>query len=169
MVLDISPIHFQHKSWMSVQLYFLLCQIHLGKTYRYMSAERVVQDIEFMIKHHGARGIYFREDHFTLNKQRTIDFCESLLKKNIEIDWFCETRVDQLDDFEYQKLMKDAGCRVFYIGVESGSPRMLEFYKKGETREAVYQSIRDRQACGNQDLCQLHRRLPHRRQKKTRH
>jgi radical SAM superfamily enzyme YgiQ (UPF0313 family) len=31
--------------------------------------------------------------------------------------------------------MNDAGCRVFYIGVESGSPRMLKFYNKGETRE----------------------------------
>ena len=106
-----------------------------GKTYRYMSAERVVHDIEFMIKYYAAKGIYFREDHFTLNKNRTIKFCELLLRKSIKIDWFCETRVDQLDDFEYQKLMADAGCKVFYIGVESGSPKMLEFYKKEETRE----------------------------------
>ena len=106
-----------------------------GKTYRYMSAERVVNDIEFMIKHYGAKGIYFREDNFTLNKNRVIKFCELLLMKNLKIDWFCETRVDHLDDIGYQKLMKDAGCKVFYIGVESGSPRMLEFYKKGETRE----------------------------------
>lgn len=106
-----------------------------GKTYRYMSAKRVVNDIEFMIKHYGAKGIYFREDHFTLNKNRTIEFCELILKKDIKIDWFCETRVDQLDDFEYQKLMANAGCKVFYIGVETGSPKMLEFYKKGETRD----------------------------------
>lgn len=106
-----------------------------GKTYRCMSAERVVHDIEHMMRYYGAKGIYFREDHFTLNKKRTIDFCELLLKKNIKIDWFCETRVDQLDDYNYQKLMADAGCKMFYIGVESGSPRMLEFYRKGETRE----------------------------------
>lgn len=106
-----------------------------GKEYRYMSAERVVHDVEYMIKHYGAKGIYFREDHFTLNKNRTVEFCELLLKRNIKIDWFCETRVDQLGDYEYQKLLADAGCKVFYIGVESGSPKMLEFYKKGETRE----------------------------------
>ncbi|MSM38216.1 MAG: radical SAM protein [Geobacter sp.] len=106
-----------------------------GKSYRYMSAERVVHDIEHMIRYYGARGIYFREDHFTLNKKRTVEFCELLLRKKIRIDWFCETRVDQLNDYDYQKLMADAGCRVFYIGVESGSSRMLEFYRKGETRE----------------------------------
>lgn len=112
-----------------------------GRTYRFMSAERVVSDIQFMMKYYGAKGIYFREDHFTLDKGRTVDFCETLLKKNIKIDWICETRVDQLGDYEYQKLMRDAGCRVFYIGVESGSPRMLKLFKKGETREQFIKSF----------------------------
>lgn len=106
-----------------------------GKTYRCMSAERVFDDIQFMKEYYGLRVAYFREDHFTLNKKRIMDFCELLLAKNIKIDWMCETRVDSLDDLDYQKLMARAGCKVFYIGVESGSPRMLEFYKKGETVE----------------------------------
>ena len=106
-----------------------------GKTYRCMSAGRIMDDIKFMIRNYGAKGIYFREDHFTLSKERTIEFCELLLKENIEVDWMCETRVDQLGDYDYQDLMAKAGCKVFYVGVESGSPRMLEFYRKGETRE----------------------------------
>jgi radical SAM superfamily enzyme YgiQ (UPF0313 family) len=106
-----------------------------GKTYRYMSAERVVHDVEYMQKKYGANGIYFREDHFTLNRKRTIEFCELLLKKNIKTDWLCETRVDHLDDFEYQALMARAGCKAFYIGVESGSQKMLDFFKKGERVE----------------------------------
>jgi radical SAM superfamily enzyme YgiQ (UPF0313 family) len=106
-----------------------------GKSYRYMSAERVVDCIQHMIRYYGAKAIYFREDHFTLSKKRTVEFCELLLRRGIDIEWFCETRVDQLDDHAYQKLMADAGCRVFYIGVESGSPRMLERYRKRETLE----------------------------------
>lgn len=106
-----------------------------GRTYRYMSAERVVSDIERMIRRYGARSIYFREDHFTLNRNRTMAFCNLLLKKNIRIKWMCETRADDLDDYEYVRLMADAGCVMLYIGVESGSPRMLEFFKKGETVE----------------------------------
>ena len=112
-----------------------------GKSYRFMSAERVVRDIEYMIHYYGARGIYFREDHFTLNKGRTLEFCDLLISKNIMIDWFCETRVDQLCDYNYQKLMADAGCKVFYIGVESGSPKMLEFFRKGETREQFIEAM----------------------------
>jgi len=95
-----------------------------------------------MIKTYGAKGIYFREDHFTLNKNRVVEFCNLLLKKNIKIDWFCESRVDNLNNLEYQKLMSKAGCRALYIGVESGSPRMLEFYKKGETVEQFIESFK---------------------------
>ncbi len=112
-----------------------------GKTYRFMSADRVVADIQHMQKNYNAKCIYFREDHFTLNKSRTIAFCELLLKKNIKIDWMCETRVDQLDDFEYQALMVRAGCRAFYIGVESGSQRMLDFFKKGERVEQFIEAF----------------------------
>ena len=104
-----------------------------GKSYRYMSADRVVSDVEHLKNYYGAKGIYFREDHFTLNQKRVVEFCHLLLQKNIKIDWMCETRADDICDHGYQQLMKDAGCKVFYIGVESGSPRILEKIKKGET------------------------------------
>jgi len=119
-----------------------------GREYRCMSANRIIDEIEFLIKKYSIDGIYFREDHFTFNKQRTIDFCELLLKKNINIDWLCETRVDDLDDLEYQKLLAKAGCKVFYIGVESGSPRMLKFYKKGETVEQFIKAFDNAKKAG---------------------
>ena len=62
-----------------------------GKQYTYFSPERMVSDIEYLIKTYGARGIYFREDNFTLNRKRVINFCELLLRKGIKIKWVCET------------------------------------------------------------------------------
>jgi len=106
-----------------------------GRTYRYMSAQRIVDDIKYLMKYYGARGIYFREDNFTLNTKRIEQFCEILLRQKIEIDWICETRVDSLTDYNFQKLMNEAGCKAFFIGVESGSQRMLDFYRKGVTVE----------------------------------
>jgi radical SAM superfamily enzyme YgiQ (UPF0313 family) len=119
-----------------------------GRTYRCMSAERVVSDIERLIRRYGARSIYFREDHFTLNRGRTMEFCNLLLKKNIKIKWMCETRADDLDDYDYVKLMADAGCVMLYIGVESGSPRMLEFFKKGETVEHFHKAFKNLRRAG---------------------
>lgn len=104
-----------------------------GKNYRWMSAERVVHDVEYMKKVYGLKAAYFREDHFTLHKKRTVEFCESLIKKDLVIPWMCESRADSIDDPEVVATMAKAGCKALYIGVESGSPRMLELLKKGET------------------------------------
>jgi radical SAM superfamily enzyme YgiQ (UPF0313 family) len=106
-----------------------------GRTYRYMSAERVVHDVEYMQRIYGMKVAYFREDHFTLNPRRTVDFCEKLIERNVGIEWMCETRADSIDDPESMSLLAKSGCRALYIGVESGSPRMLEIMKKGETVE----------------------------------
>jgi GT2 family glycosyltransferase/tRNA A37 methylthiotransferase MiaB/Flp pilus assembly protein TadD len=110
-----------------------------GRKYTYFSAERIVAEIEHLVRQYGAKGIYFREDNFTVNKERTVKFCNLLLEKGIKISWACETRVDTLDR-ELLDLMVRAGLKAFYFGVESGSQRVLDFLKKGikiaQTKEA---------------------------------
>jgi radical SAM superfamily enzyme YgiQ (UPF0313 family) len=103
-----------------------------GKMNRTFSAERIVEDIQHLMSNYGARGIYFREDNFACSKNRVYNFCELLLKKNINLSWACETRVDNLDN-DILALMHHAGCKGIFFGVESGSQRMLDFFSKGTT------------------------------------
>ena len=107
-----------------------------GKKYTYFSAERVVSEIEYLVQHYGAKGVYFREDNFTLNKKRLESFCNLIINKDLKIHWACESRVDTLDG-EILKLMYRAGARAFYFGVESGSQKILDFLKKGIKVEQI--------------------------------
>ncbi|MDZ7859195.1 MAG: radical SAM protein [Candidatus Krumholzibacteriota bacterium] len=107
-----------------------------GKRYSFLSADRIISEIEYLIENHNAKGIYFREDHFTLNTNRTREFCEKLIVKNIDISWACETRVDVLSE-ELIELMSRAGCRAFYLGVESGSQNVLDKLRKDITLEQI--------------------------------
>ncbi len=111
-----------------------------GKQYTYYSADRIISEIEYLIRNFGAKGIYFREDNFTLNLKRTEEFCEKLIKRNINIHWACETRVDNMSE-ELVKLMSGAGCRAFYLGVESGSQRVLDRLNKKITVEQIERTI----------------------------
>ena len=107
-----------------------------GKKYTYFSAERIVSDIEYLIKRYGLKGAYFREDNFTLNKERLRRFCNLLIEKEIKISWVCESRVSNLSR-DLVELMSRAGAKGFYFGVESGSQRILDLLHKGITVEQI--------------------------------
>lgn len=107
-----------------------------NKHYTYFSADRIIEEVEYLVEDFGAKGIYFREDNFTLNLKRTEEFCEKLLKKNIRIHWACETRVDNLSE-KLIGLMSSAGCKAFYLGVESGSQKILDSINKQITVEHI--------------------------------
>jgi len=108
-----------------------------GKQYTYYSAERIIDEIVYLKREFNAKAIYFREDNFTMNLQRTQNFCEGMIKRNINMHWTCETRVDSLNDEKIVKKMADAGCRGVYLGVESGSQRILDILNKGITVEQI--------------------------------
>ena len=112
-----------------------------GRRYICFSAERIVADIEYLIKNYGAKGIYFREDNFTFDEKRLRKFCNLLIDKGINIPWVCESRVSNLNR-DIVELMARAGAKGFYFGVESGSQRMLDLMNKGITVEQIENAFR---------------------------
>lgn len=112
-----------------------------GKQYTYFSAERIIEEIRYLVNNFGAKGIYFREDNFTLNLKRTTEFCERLIDKGPAIEWSCETRVDNMSE-ELLKLMSSAGCRALYLGIESGSQRILDMLDKQITLEQIENTVK---------------------------
>ena len=107
-----------------------------GRRYTYFSAERIVSDIEHLIERYGAKGIYFREDNFTLNRERLRKFCNLVIEKGIKISWACESRVSNLSR-DLVEFMARAGANGFYFGVESGSQKILDFLHKDINVEQI--------------------------------
>lgn len=125
-----------------------------GKRYTYFSADRIIAEIQYLINNHGAKGIYFREDNFTLNIKRTEEFCKKLIKKKINISWACETRVNNLSE-DLIRLMSIAGCRAFYLGIESGSQKVLDILNKGITIKQIENTVKWSKKNGVKTYCSL--------------
>jgi radical SAM superfamily enzyme YgiQ (UPF0313 family) len=104
------------------------------KSFRSFSPERMVSDVRFLVENYKTKGIYFREDNFTVSKGRVHSFCELLKKEKIDVKWMCESRVELVNK-DLLSAMKSAGCEYIWFGVESGVPRMLEYLGKGITIE----------------------------------
>jgi len=108
---------------------------HLGNKFRYRSAENVVAEIEECIEM-GIGEILIYDDTFTVNRQRVVDICNLIIKKNLRFTWDIRARVNTVD-YDLLKLMKTAGCARIHYGVESGNPEILKILKKGITLDQV--------------------------------
>lgn len=93
------------------------------------SPESIVEEIKLLVKLHQIKSLRFIDDTFTATSKRVIKFCQLLIDSGITLDWSCLSRADTLDE-EMISWMKKSGCVRVYIGVESGSPKILELIDK---------------------------------------
>ncbi len=105
------------------------------RRYRWRSPANVVDEIE-RLHNHRVRYIRFHDDCFTLIKKRVMRICDELSKRKLDLVWACTVRADSLDA-EMLSRMRTAGCHLINIGVESGSPKILQNIKKGTTVEEI--------------------------------
>lgn len=112
----------------------------LGDRIRFRSAEKIIEEIIFLQKKYGVKDIAFYDDTFTANKKNVKDFCELILKNNLDLTWCCFSRVDTVN-FEMLTEMKKAGCHQVMYGVESADQEILNNLKKRITLQKVEETV----------------------------
>ncbi|MEK7167936.1 MAG: radical SAM protein [Patescibacteria group bacterium] len=113
---------------------------HLGKIFRARSAKNVVDEMEEIVKL-DIKEVFFYDDTFTINRQRVVDICEEIMRRNLKIYWDVRARVNTVDE-ELLKLMKKAGCSRIHYGIESGVDRILQNLRKGITADMVKRAFK---------------------------
>ena len=119
---------------------YCLAQPVSGNRIRARSPKSIVAEIEDCVGNYGIRNFFFRGDTFTWDKRWVIQVCKEILDRDLKISWVCNSRVDTIDD-ERLRWMKQSGCWLISLGIESGSQDILDRIKKGirlnQAREAV--------------------------------
>lgn len=103
-----------------------------GKRWRARSTEKVVEEVQLLRDKYKVQSIEFVDDNFTLNRKRVKDICEEFVRRGIDVFWVCGSRVDSVNSELLSNLSK-ANCLLIYLGVESGSQRILDYMMKGVT------------------------------------
>ena len=75
---------------------------------------------------------------------RMLEMCKVF--KPLKFTWSCTSRVHV--DYETLRQMKDAGCRLFIVGFESGNDQILKNIKKGATVERARKFVKDCKRAG---------------------
>ncbi len=108
------------------------------RQWRAMSPETVVEHLRRIIRDYGIRGFLFSDDHFFIDMKRARGIIEEIVRSELDIvisklqiraDTIC--RMDE----DFLELMVRAGVKRFTVGIESGSPRVLDLIKKDMTVE----------------------------------
>ncbi len=95
------------------------------KLFRRRDPKHVVDEMERNVRLYGMRSFLFRDICFTLNKKHAAEIAEEMLRRNLDLEWGCETRLDCLT-VELIDLLVRAGMRGVNLGIESVSNDILK-------------------------------------------
>jgi len=96
---------------------------------RYRSPQKVVDEIDFLVKNYGIRNIKIIDEMFALNEKRVVDLCEPIIQRGYDLNMWAYARVNTVKPKMLTK-MKQAGINWVGYGFESGNKRVLEAVEK---------------------------------------
>ncbi len=117
------------------------------KGFRYNSAGYIYSHLKYLNGKFGIRHVNIYDDLFTTDEKRIVELCGRLIKEPIDMQFNCAVRVGFAPD-RLLKMLKDAGCLMVSLGIESADPGMLRKHKAGVTLEAVRDTVARIQAAG---------------------
>ncbi len=102
----------------------------------YRSPENIINELKAIRQKYGIIYFSIRDDNFTLNKTRVLEFCRLLNESKMFMMWNCQARVDTID-LEMLIAMKSCGLEHIQYGIESGSEKILKLYEKSTSLEKI--------------------------------
>ena len=112
-----------------------------GRKLRFHSVDVCVDNFRKALAHLPVPFLVVKDDTFTAHRKRALAICDRIIESRMNFFWSCDTRADSLDE-ELIRKMRLAGCQRISLGVESGSPQILDTIHKETSPETVLEITR---------------------------
>jgi radical SAM superfamily enzyme YgiQ (UPF0313 family) len=127
------------------------CNIHAiydGKPgIRFRSPEKVVKEIDFLVKNYKVRNIKFLDELFAINEDRVMRICDLIIQGGYNLNIWAYARVDTVNEGMLRK-MKQAGINWLAYGFESASAEVRRGVSKKFEADVVSRVVAMTQAAG---------------------
>jgi radical SAM superfamily enzyme YgiQ (UPF0313 family) len=107
-----------------------------GDAYQLRPAAEVVQEMKLLKESHGAEHLWFADDIFGLNRHWVGEFARCVEEQQCAVPFKIQARADLMTK-EIAQALRRAGCAEVWMGVESGSQKVLDAMEKGLRVEEV--------------------------------
>lgn len=111
-----------HCNWCAKPIY--------GQRYAVRSPHSVVEEMNWLAREYHPDQIAFVDDIFGLQPGWVQAFAQLIVQRAIRLPFRCLMRADQIDE-GVASALATAGCRMVWMGAESGSQRILDAMEKG--------------------------------------
>lgn len=111
-----------------------------GRGVRYRDVSNIAAEMVMLREKYLPDDVFFYDDLFTVKPSRVHALCELLRSSSVRVKWSAQGRVDCVTE-EMLTEMREAGCTEVEFGVESGSNRILGFFRKGVTRDQIIRAF----------------------------
>jgi radical SAM superfamily enzyme YgiQ (UPF0313 family) len=122
-----------------------------GNRFQLRAPEEVAAEIHELKTLFGVEHIWFGDDVFALDRRWVEAFARAVESRGDVVPFKIQSRADLMNDATVSAL-KRAGCAEIWMGVESGSQKILDAMKKGLKLSAVY-AARERLAAAGIRAC----------------
>lgn len=116
-----------------------------GNSFHVRSAESVAEEMRELKEAFGAEHLWFADDIFGLKPRWTTELAEAVERRSATLPFKMQSRVDLMTPQTVRALQR-AGCDEVWMGVESGSQKILDAMDKGTRVDQIAvarQSLRD--------------------------
>lgn len=104
------------------------------------SIDVIEKELDSMRALGNVQNVIIIDDTFNVPYPRFKDICRMMIRKNYQFNWFSYFRCSNSDE-EGIELMARSGCKGVFLGIESGSPTILENMNKSATIEKYAKGI----------------------------
>lgn len=119
---------------------FCVANIYYGKKFRRRNINSIIEEIEECVNKHGITNFLFWGESFTIDPEYGESICDKIIKRKLKIKWSTTSRVDTLNK-KLLKKMKQAGCIVLGLGIESIHQPILDQANKKMRVEEINKAI----------------------------
>ncbi|MBN1456410.1 MAG: radical SAM protein, partial [Sedimentisphaerales bacterium] len=120
-------------------------RIMFGKKVRRRSVTNVINELKYLHDRYHFNSFMIHDDCLTEDRQWVMEFCKQYKAEGFTQPFVVQSRADIICKHQDMvEALRNAGLKLCIIGFESGSDRVLEFLRKGCTRQ---QNLEAAQIC----------------------
>lgn len=119
------------------------CTVSMGNKYTIRSPENICDEIETFYENFGIKNFFFIDPLFPPSKSIGLKILGYMSKRRIKniVSWQCETRAEIIDD-ELSEALREAGCQLVSLGIETGEEYLLQNLNKKQRIESIVKAVK---------------------------